>query len=387
MGSFRNVIVVSLAYFLLQGGEQLWDGFLPKYMEALGASALAIGLFGALKDLLDAVYQYPGGALAERFGSQRTLLLANGLALAGYAVYWIAPSWPWLFLGLFLVMAWESFSLPPTFALIGQSLPSSKRTAGFSVQATMKRLPVMLAPPLGGWLIARSGIIQGVREALLLTLILGGVALIVQRRLYQALPPMASPDTGGILARFRAWTPELRHLLAADILTRTCEGMSEMFAVLYLMNIVGLGPLQFGTLITVKALFAILAYLPAGPLAERWGRFPLVLTTFLFFAAFPIAVWAAQGYLTALLAFVIGGLREFGEPARKALITDLGGGGRDYGLYYLLRGLSVAPAALIGGWLWQQAPWLPFIVAGGVGVCAVLFYAAFHPSRSGNTLH
>ena len=42
MGSFRNVIVVSMAYFLLKGGEALWDGFLPKYMEALGASALAI---------------------------------------------------------------------------------------------------------------------------------------------------------------------------------------------------------------------------------------------------------------------------------------------------------------------------------------------------------
>jgi len=124
--------------------------------------------------------------------------------------------------------------------------------------------------------------------------------------------------------------------------------------------------------------------LPAGPLAERWGRFPLVLTTFLFFAAFPVAVWAAQGYVTAMLAYVIGGLREFGEPARKALITDLGGGGRDYGLYYLLRGLTVAPAALIGGWLWQQAPWLPFLLAGGVGLLSVLFYAAFHPSRGGN---
>src|SRR5258706_8746282 len=173
MGSFRNVIVVSLAFFLLKGGEELWNGFLPKYMETLGASALAIGLFGALKDLLDAVYQYPGGALAERIGSQRALLLANGLALAGYAIYWWAPAWPWLFLGLFLVMAWESFSLPPTFALIGQSLPPSKRATGFSVQATMKRLPVMLAPPLGGWLIARSGIVQGMREALLLTLVVG----------------------------------------------------------------------------------------------------------------------------------------------------------------------------------------------------------------------
>jgi MFS family permease len=383
MRGFRNVIVVSLAYFLLKGGEELWNGFLPKYMEALGASVLVIGLFAALKDLLDAVYQYPGGALAEHIGSQRALMLANGLALAGYALYWWAPSWPWLFLGLCLVMAWESFSLPPTFALIGQSLPSAKRATGFSVQATMKRLPVMVAPPLGGWMIAHWGVVQGVRGALLFTLLLGAVALLVQRRLYQTVAPLPSPQAGGLLERYRSWTPELRHLLAADILARICEGLSETFAVLYMMNIVGLGPLQFGSLVTTMALFAILAYLPAGPLAERWGRFPLVVVTFIFFAAFPLAVWAARGYLTGLLAFVIGGLREFGEPARKALITDLGGGGRDYGLYYLLRGLAVCPAALVGGWLWLQAPWLPFVLSGAVGLCGVGFYVVSHPSRIG----
>src|SRR2546425_7443183 len=106
-------------------------------MEALGDSALSIGVFGGLKDLLGAVYQYPGGAVSDRIGSQRALLLANALALTGYAVYWLSPSlphgWLFVFLGVFLVMAWESFSLPATFALIGQSLPEGKRASGFSV--------------------------------------------------------------------------------------------------------------------------------------------------------------------------------------------------------------------------------------------------------------
>src|SRR5436309_553439 len=159
MRGFRNVLVVSLAFFLLKGGEQLWDGFLPRYMQELGASALMIGLFGAFKDLLDALYQYPGGALADRIGSHRALIVANALALFGYGVYWLAPlaGWPILFAGLLLVMAWESFSLPATFALIGQSLPAGKRAMGFSVQATVKRLPIALAPPLGGLLIAHYG--------------------------------------------------------------------------------------------------------------------------------------------------------------------------------------------------------------------------------------
>ena len=104
-----------------------------------------------------------------------------------------------------------------------------------------------------------------------------------------------------------------------------------------------------------------------------------MLTTFFFFALFPLGVWAARDYWTALLAFVVGGLREIGEPARKAQIADLAGragsAGRDVGLYYLLRGLAVAPAALVGGLLWQVRPWLPLAVSGALGLCGVAFYA------------
>src|SRR5205823_11646103 len=103
-------------------------------------------------------------------------------------------------------------------------------------------------------------------------------------------------------------------------------------------------------------------------------RFPVVLATFLFFALFPFVAWKSHGFSAAAVAFFIAGAREVGEPARKGLITDLGQNAGDYGLYYLLRGLTVAPAALIGGWLWQKNPQLPFAVAGVFGLAGTGFY-------------
>ena len=49
MGLERNVVLAASADFLLGFGEELWNKFLPKYLEALGAGVLAIGLFGAVK--------------------------------------------------------------------------------------------------------------------------------------------------------------------------------------------------------------------------------------------------------------------------------------------------------------------------------------------------
>jgi MFS family permease len=105
-GLERNVVAVAGAMFLLGFGENLWKGFVPKYLETLGAPVLAIGLYGTVRDFLDGAYQYPGGWIADRYGRRRALLLFVGLASVGYLLYAVAPSWPWVLLALFLSMAW-----------------------------------------------------------------------------------------------------------------------------------------------------------------------------------------------------------------------------------------------------------------------------------------
>jgi MFS family permease len=88
----RNVTIASAAIFLLGIGEELWKKFLPKYLEALGASAPIIGFFGTAEDFFDAVYQYPGGWLADHLGRRRSFLIFIALASAGYLVYLVSPS-------------------------------------------------------------------------------------------------------------------------------------------------------------------------------------------------------------------------------------------------------------------------------------------------------
>src|SRR2546425_13367754 len=82
----RNVAIASAAVFLLGFGEELWKKFLPKYMEALGASTPMIGLFGTAEDFFDAIYQYPGGWIADHLGRRRAFLIFIALASAGYFV-------------------------------------------------------------------------------------------------------------------------------------------------------------------------------------------------------------------------------------------------------------------------------------------------------------
>jgi MFS family permease len=118
LGLERNVVVVSAVAFLLGFGEELWKRYLPKYLGALGAGVGIVGLFGTTKDFFDAIYQYPGGWLADRVGRRRAFLTFIALASAGYLAYLLSPSWPYVFVGLALSMSWAGVASPAIFVFI-----------------------------------------------------------------------------------------------------------------------------------------------------------------------------------------------------------------------------------------------------------------------------
>ena len=375
LGLERNVLAVSAAIFLVGMGEELWKKFLPKYLEALGAGTAAIGLFGTVKDFFDAIYQYPGGWLADRLGRRRAFLIFIALSSIGYVIYLLAGWWPLVFVGLAFTMAWSSMASPAIFSVIGDALPKERRAMGFTLQSMLKRVPMTLAPVVGGSLIAAVGIIRGVRAGLIITMVLAVLTVLI---LLAINIPILIGEPARIAGVWRSFHVALKRLLISDIIIRTCEGLAELLIILYATNVIGVSLAEYGVLVAVQMTTAILVYVPSAKIADRIGRKPFVIATFLCFALFPVAVVLSRGFASLTLAFIIGGLREIGEPSRKAMIVDAASPhlrARSVGLYYLVRSLSITPAAAIGGLLWKFAPQTPFITAGIVGLIGTIVFA------------
>jgi len=357
-------------------GEELWKRFLPKYLESRGAPFLAIGAYGSTRDLLDGLAQYPGGWVADRYGRRAGLRIFIAVAIGGYLILAFAQAWWLALVGVVLAMAWSSMANPAIFAVIGDALPSGRRAMGFSVQSILRRIPIAIAPVLGGMLIAGLGTGRGVQTGLVITVVLALLTEALISRLDVQLP--SSPGSVTVAAIWRGLPRPLRELLLSDILVRICEAMVDVFLVIYALDVIGISAPQYGVLVSIQMVTSIVCYLPAARLADRIGRRPLVILTFLAFALFPIAVVAASSFATLMAAFTVGGLRELGEPARKALIVDLAKPdirARSIGLYYLIRSVSITPAALAGGILWRAAPALPFFVAGMFGLVGAMVFA------------
>jgi len=375
LGVERNVVAASGSIFLVGLGEELWKKFLPKYLESLGASVAAVGLFGTAEDFFDALYQYPGGWLADYWGRRKAFLTFLAAAAVGYLIYFFSPAWPYLFVGLAFVMVWQTMASPTIFATIADALPKDRHAMGFTLYSVLKRIPVVISPLVGGVIMGAVGLARGVRIGLLVTLVLAGcaAALLLSLR----LPTTWRDDVriGGIWDSFH---PTLKRLLASDIVIRLCEGMADIFVVLYVTNVTRITLPEYGILVAIQLLTSILIYVPSAKLAERIGRKPLVVVTFLCFAFYPVAVILAHNFTGLVFAFIFGGLREIGEPSRKAMIVGFAQQqlrARTVGLYYLVRSLSITPASLIGGLLWKVRPETPFVVAGIIGLLGTLLFA------------
>jgi MFS family permease len=377
LGLRRNIVAVAGAMFLMGLGEELWKRFLPKYLDVLGAPVLAIGLYGTVRDFLDGLYQYPGGWIADRYGPRRALTLFVALAAAGYVVYLVAPSWHYIFAGVFFVMAWSAMASPTLFAVVGESLPSGRRAMGFTVQAIVRRVPIVIAPTLGGVAIATFGVRAGIRAGLAITIALALLTLAVAASV--RVPSIPVPDATKIRGVWRSLPPTFRRLLLSDVFIRTCEGLVDVFIVLYVTNVLSVSTARFGFLVGVQTVTSILIYVPAAHIADSIGRKPFVIATFLAFSLFPLAVVSAHTLPQLVGAFIVGGLREIGEPSRKALIVDLAQPhlrARSVGLYYFVRSCAIAPAGFIGGVLWRVSPGIPFYVACAVGLVGTSIFAA-----------
>jgi MFS family permease len=372
----RNTSLLLLTLVVAGTGERLWLGFAPKYLETLGAGVFIIGLFDAVQTLLGAVYAYPGGWLTDRWGQRRSLLFFAGLSVAGYAVVLVWRHWLALVLGAFLFLAWSALSLPATFSIVATSLKARQHTMGVGVQSMVRRLPMMFGPLAGGWLVTHFGWERGIQFALVGCIGLGLIAAVLVSLLAGPEAGSSSEAATGAKAGFadvvRSFSPGLRELLVSDILIRFCERIPYAFVILWAMNHGGVNAQQFGVLVGVEMVTAMLCYIPVAHLADKYGRRPFVLVTFVFFTLFPVSLLWADNFAWLALAFAVRGLKEFGEPARKALIIGEAKPelrSRTYGAYYLIRDCIVTTGSFLGAWLWSIGPRVNFV---GAAVCGAL---------------
>jgi len=304
----------------------------------------------------------------------------------GFLVVILIPAWQAVLVGAVFFLSWTAISLPATMSLIARVLPMNKRTMGVSMHSLVRRIPMGLGPILGGLCIGLWGERDGVRIAFVCALLLSMVATILQQILIEEDPSKKSQGNQSTapeknpLKVLHYMSPSLKRLLISDILVRFCEQIPYAFVVVWCMKTIvkPVTAFQFGILTSIEMATAMLVYIPVAYLADKSTKKPFIVITFVFFTFFPLVLLFCRSFGWLVLAFILRGFKEFGEPTRKALIMDLAPEDRKaavFGLYYLLRDVIVSVAAFGGAFLWQIGPLTNFIVAFSCGILGTVIFA------------
>jgi MFS family permease len=385
----RRSIVGLLAMVVLVGmGERMTERFLPLYLVALGSGMFWPGALNALNNLLGALYAFPGGWLAERVGVKRSLVVFNLISIAGYVVVLAVPRWQSVMAGSVLFLSWTAVSLPAAMDLISKVLPSKKHVTGVAMHSMVRRLPMALGPVAGGLCIDRWGPVTGVRIGFCGAITMALIALAMQHFLIEDSAPPTLPTAldSNPWRLLRGFSPQLKSLFMADLFIRFCEQIPYAYVVLWCMDDIAgyrtahVTATQFGLLTAIEMATAVVCYLPVAKMADQGSKKPFIAITFVNFVFFPLVLLYSRTFSALIVAFVVRGLKEFGEPTRKALIMQLAPPDRkaaSFGAYYLFRDGIVSLAALGGAFLWDRGPAANFFAAFGFGVAGAIWFSMF----------
>ncbi|BAL80165.1 MFS transporter [Caldisericum exile] len=379
LGLNKTMLTMLIMVVFLGLGEKMAERFLPLYIIALGGSSISVAFLNGMDNLLSALYSFPGGYLSDRIGYKKSLIAFIVMAMIGYLIVIVFPGWKAVLVGAVFFISWSAISLPAIMSLVSKSVKKEKQTIGVSLHSLVRRIPMGLGPILGGILIGMYGKIVGVKIAFACAFVLGLMSIFFIKK-YMAEDPAIMGKGMGLKESFSGINPDLRVLLASDILIRFAEQIPYAFVVLWVVDNLHFSALQFGVLTGIEMLTAMVVYIPIAFLADRYGKKPFVVITFGFFTIFPLLIYYSRTFEMLVFAFIIRGLKEFGEPARKSLILDLAppsAKASTFGTYYLIRDVIVSMAAFSAGFLWNISPKVNFMTAFAFGITGTLFFLLF----------
>jgi MFS family permease len=403
LGLNRATLAVLAVIGCLGLSEEIWSNFLSLHLKNQAASAdaasavitaaLYMGFISSAKNLLEGFGYIIGGTIAHRMGPRVALAVSAAPMAVGVTLLLISGV-PWIIsVGALLMTNWEPLSVPATFDVVGSEVPKNRRTIAFAVQSIQKRLPKMIGPAVGAAVIVAVGYWMN----LVLALILVGLAVVIQLALTRQMRPKTEPVHIPMREILRTMPPELRQLLRAEIFIRWGDWFARDFAVLYVVAILtqrwgwseGSATEAAGWLMTLMATTALATYIPMAKWIDRSASpRPFIGTTFLLFSLFPICLVLLPNVAKAaglpvmagfVITYIINGLRELGEPARKALITT---GfppevrARAVGIYWGVRSFAFFPAPIVAALLWSKiGADATFLIGGGIGLAGTILFA------------
>ncbi len=380
-----NIFFLGIVSLLTDVSTEMIFTLVPLFLcNVLGAGATVVGLIGGLSESTDAIIRIYSGRLSDRIGKRKFL------AVIGYIVSTIAK--PFMYLastwGVVLAVKFgdrvgKGIRTSPRDALVADSVSAGERGRGFGIHRAMDTTGAVLGLVIAAviiYVVQGGGLELGLKtyQWLVLLGVVPAVLSVLMLLAYvreEKRAPLYSASQDG-LGRKAAGLETRFKIFLVVMAVFTLGNSSDFFVVLRAQNLGS--PVLYITLMLVLFNVTYAAFsVPAGILSDRLGRKRVIVMGWTVYAVVYLGFAVAASLWQVWLLFACYGI-YYGivEGVARAFVADLvpeEKRGTAYGLYHGVVGLTLLPASLIAGWLWDTvSPAAPFYLGAGLAFIAML---------------
>lgn len=384
----RNVFFLGIVSLLTDVSTDMIFTLVPLFLaNVLKAPLIAIGLIGGVSESIDAVFRMFSGWFSDKVGKRKPLaVLGYSISTVAKPFMYLASSWGMVLAIRFSDRVGKGIRTSPRDALVADSVSARERGKGFGLHRALDTSGSVLGLAVVAiiiYLVQGGGlqlnlktyqwlVVVGVVPAVLAVLVL----LIFVGEKKRRPSPIDSVHSGSTLNKLTTGFDTRFKLFLAIMAVFTLGNSSDFFVILRAQNLEA--PLIYIVLMLVlfNVTYAVIS-LPAGILSDRLGRRRVITLGWLIYALVYLGFALASSLWQVWILFAGYGI-YYGivEGVARAFVADLvteEKWGTAYGLYHGVMGVTLLPASLLAGWLWQTiSPAAPFYLGAGLAFLAML---------------
>ena len=387
-----NYAIIVATWILIDFASEIPATYYALYVLKLGATETILGIMGLAGFFALASMQFPGGYLADKYG--RKWLVSSmtfGVALS-FILFAIAPSWPFILIGVVLMNFFNSIYQPALMAIVSDSLPSKNRGMGFGLITLITSTATTPGPLVAVLLYNQFGLEQGMRLAYGIVVALFLIAATFRFRLKETFIDTPRPSWKEF---FRSYPTSLReslnvwkrvprsmfYLFLSGAIVMFGVATVQVFQVVYAVNVLHVDAAIWAYVLLALPVTMILLSIPIGKFVDKVNRKVPVLLAYAFF--FVSLLLFVNGLFIPLLFFALMFqgigivMMNAGSSALQADLTPRESRGKVQGFSSFFNCIMMAVGAAMGGFLYDYfSPALPFYLSMSLVIPAFLLMLA-----------
>ena len=376
-GFDRNILFTGLTSFLTDTSVKMIYSVMPMFLMSIGASKASLGLIEGVAESTASLIKALSGFWSDRIGRNKPFMLAgyaiSALILPFYA-FVISPMQ--VLVLRFAERFGKGIRTAPRDSLIAASVTKNETGKGFGFQKAMDNSGAIAGPLLA---FAMLSFFPGNYR---LIFILAGIPAIAGIFVIIFGIREARKRKAELISKFRFRDFSKRYWFFLAIIFIFTLGNSTDALLLVKANEAGIKIAFIPLVYLVTSVVSVVAAIPAGSLSDRIGKERLLIAGFLIYAVVYLLFGMNLGDGAIILLFALYGLYSAAtDGIQKAFVadmTDANKKGTALGIYNALLGITLLPASIIAGVLYDRVnSSVPFFFGSAMAAIACVLMSIF----------